>query len=168
VSSTITCVANNYPIDQAENWLTDNSLRNELSSFEAESLFRNVQPLLFFYMVNATWSLAWMLNIGPELLPGKAAPDNLAPNFPIVNPNVTTNDIYNKSRLRSVEELLQMRDICYCVQAALVEQNRSGKAPGNVEVKWMWIEFHRCAIEWMFRDEPWDLMMSGWRTMMPR
>jgi Domain of unknown function (DUF4272) len=166
-SSLITCVANNFPLSKAEEWLDANQLRDALSPFEAESLFRNVKPLLFFYTVNCVWSLAWMLNIGPELTPGKVAPDSLGPNFPIVNPDVTVGSIFEMASLRPVDELLQMRDICYCVQAALVEQNKTGKAPNNVGVKWMWVEHHRSAIEWMFRDEPWDSLMCGWRTRMP-
>ena len=166
-SSLITCVANNFPLSEAEAWLDANGLRDALTPFEAESLFRNVRPLLFSYMVNSVWSLAWMLNIGPELVPGKPAPDSLGPNFPLVNPEITVRSIFEKSVLRPEDELLQMRDICYCVQAALVEQNKTGKAPNNVGVKWMWVEHQRCAIEWMFRNEPWDSMMSGWRTSMP-
>ena len=152
---------------RAEDWLDSNGLRDALTQFEAESIFRNVKPLYFFYMPYCTWSLAWALNIGPDLHPAKILPATVGPSFPLVNPVVTAEDIFEGASLRPVEELLQMIDICVSVQAALVEQKKNGTAPRNVGVKWMWTEHERCALEWLFSDKPWDALMTGWRSKMP-
>ena len=166
-ASTISCIAGHCPMPKAEGWLDENGLRDALTPFESESIFRNVKPMVFFYMPYCTWGLAWALNIVPELLPGKVLPDTVAANLPLVNPKVYAHDIFERATLRPIEEILQMLDICCCVQAAYEDQQKRGKFPNNIKMKWEWVEHQRCALEWLIRDKPWDELATGWRKGMP-
>ncbi len=166
-ANSISCIAVHYPMQQVEDWLTENGLKDALSPFESESIFRNVKPLVFFYMPYCAWSFAWALNIVPELHPGKILPDTVPANLPLANPKISVHEIFDRATLRPINELLQMLDICSCVQAAFVDQQRSGKFPNNIKVKWEWVEHQRCALQWLILDKPWDELAIGWRKGMP-
>ena len=151
-------VASAYGFERnaAEEWLNQERLSNFLSEAERAYLVGGLgAPEQFQVRVEAIWALVWILGFVPRLDFTKRCDGRLVTMLPNLKNKESSSLFLGKARLRSLEEVLELRDIAYCLHWGIREFGlRSKKVPVHVEE--YVIAERRRSLEWALCEDEWE------------
>jgi hypothetical protein len=96
--------------------------------------------------------LGWVLGIVEKFDYVSAVPDDLVRHFPNLRRNESSTTFRAQTQLRSLDRLLAVADLGYCLHWGCRELALGGK---SIPPQLASIELRRRAIEWSLSDEPW-------------
>jgi len=151
--------------DRGLAWLRCNGHREWFTGGETEFLDNDIGRIpkesiqRIEAQVECQWALAWVLGFIRKLSFKSYCGDNLVhmfPNFKI-DESMEAFLARSKPKRRSIEEVIEMEDLAYCLHWGIVESRiQLKRAPGKVD-PYVIIERRR-ALSWVLGDGPWDDM----------
>ena len=107
--------------------------------------------------VESLWAMCWAVGIVGRLDFGELCGNDLITRFPDLTLGEDPSEFVGRAKLRSRDEIASSLDLAYCLhwslrQAVLLGSEEPGRVPGYV------VEERRRALEWLFSNEPWDLV----------
>lgn len=145
-----------FPKSKGITWLQNENLLDYMTKFESLFLLKDqVYPQFFIKQIEGMWALAWGLSLADHLDINKECDDNFVDVFPDIQKDEISIHFKNSCKLRSIEEIVSMCDLYYCLhwasRQAELEQKQLSLVLSSIDIK-----ERRRALEWMLCDEEWD------------
>ncbi len=141
---------------KALSWLQQENANQSLAASERQFLEQGIgDPNRFKIQIEGMWTLAWVLGLTPNLDFGKDCDGGFAALLPNLKVNENSSSLRQRTKLRSVEEIIRADDLVYCLHWSVRQaQLDGGKPPGKVQP--YVVEERRRSLDWMLSNEQWD------------
>lgn len=155
------CVASAYGYSRkaARRWIEANGLWSAITESERRFLATGEAQKRseLLWRVEGLWCLAWAVSMHDALDVGKACADDFVTMFPPLDLNCDLTQFRSRLNLRSLEDLVEMLDLTYCLHWSIKSATLNGSpvdptGPLSLRV----IEERRRALEWVFDRTDWD------------
>ncbi|MEP4546185.1 MAG: DUF4272 domain-containing protein [Saccharospirillum sp.] len=155
-NSVVVAASYGFNKESAFEWLNSESLVYLLSPQELNFLSGNEENIrLFNEQVEALYSFSWSLNQFTHLDFSRECPDNLVKVYPDLIAMESDVRFRENTKLRPVQELIEMCDLAYCMHWGIKQADIDGVKLKTALDLFMAPERRR-ALEWMLGNEEWD------------
>ena len=137
-------------------WLDREKLLGSVTESEREFLVsESGLPELFQVRVESMWAIAWALGFVSGLDFAKSCNSQFVITFPNLKNNEDSSSFRKNIRPRSLEDIVGMCDVAYCLHWVILDSRLRGKKHPS-ELKEQIVVERRRALEWILSASGWD------------
>lgn len=156
IASVVVASSYGFKKDTALQWLEQESLTQSMSPLEKSFLNGSEENTKIFQgRAEALCAFAWSLSLLPEMDFSKVCPNHLVSLYPDFKKLESADRFRAASRLRSVQELVEVCDAAYCLHWG-INQSMIDGIKSNPRISPIVVAERRRALEWMLSKEDWD------------